>query len=47
MKYRGAASALLADQREEVRRIRDDEEGCSPAEAAKLFKVSANTVRRA
>lgn len=42
----GRPTALTADQREEVRRMRD-EEGRRPSEIAKLFKVSPNTVRRA
>jgi DNA invertase Pin-like site-specific DNA recombinase len=42
----GRPTALTADQKAEVRRMRDDE-GRRPSEIAKLFKVSANTVRRA
>ncbi len=42
----GRPTALTAAQREEVRRMRDDE-GRRPSEIAKLFNVSPNTVRRA
>ncbi|MEO1700921.1 MAG: recombinase family protein [Pseudomonadota bacterium] len=42
----GRPSALSADQKIEVRRMRD-EEGRRPSEIARLFKVGANTVRRA
>jgi DNA invertase Pin-like site-specific DNA recombinase len=42
----GRPSALTADQKVEVRRMRD-EEGRRPSEIARLFKVSVNTVRRA
>lgn len=42
----GRPSALSTDQKEEVRRMRD-EEGRRPSEIAKLFGVSPNTVRRA
>lgn len=42
----GRPSALSVDQRQELRKMRD-EEGRSPTEIAKLFKVSANSVRRA
>ena len=41
----GRPPALTKDQKEEVRRMRD-EEARRPSEIAKLFKVSANTVRR-
>ncbi|WP_425280294.1 helix-turn-helix domain-containing protein [Roseivivax halodurans] len=42
----GRPNALSPHQREEVRRLRD-EEGRRIAEIARLFDVSPNTVRRA
>ncbi len=42
----GRPPALSRQQRDEVRRLRDDE-GRRIAEIARLFKVSPNTVRRA
>lgn len=42
----GRRRALSEKQREEVRRMRD-EEGRGPSEIASLFKVSVQTVRRA
>jgi DNA invertase Pin-like site-specific DNA recombinase len=42
----GRPPALTKDQRDEVRRMRDDE-GRRPSEIARLFEVSVATVRRA
>ena len=41
----GRPTALTTDQKAEVRKMRD-EEGRRPSEIAKLFGVSANTIRR-
>ena len=42
----GRPPALTADQKDEVRRMRDDEQR-HVSEIARLFKVSERTVRRA
>jgi len=42
----GRPPALSADQRDEVRRMRDDQ-GRTVTEIAHIFKVSSQTIRRA